>query len=408
MMRESAWRERVVQPYHRPALRRTLIMRRSERRSIAMIGLALLAVVLVIGLVIVVPRARQHGQTMQPTGIDQLAAQLRRWADKGLLTEEQAAAILAAEHPRTPRPAVPTGRVSVMVELLGYLGAVLAIIGAVLLAARYWQDLATWTRLTLLGLVAAALWAAGTMVREHADPALWRLRAVLWLLSSAAVAFFAALLAADVLELSGEAVALVAGLATATQAGLLWWRRPRPLQQLACLAGVVAATGGGVAVLGGSETVVGLSIWAVGVGWVLLGWRGLLPPAVVALLAGGMVLVLGAQAMTAVWEAAGLLLGLASAVALLVAGTRGRRLVVAGVGIWGVVMFLPATVVHFFAGTVGVPVLILLAGVVLLTITLVLLGVRLPWPQRAAPTPPEKRPAERTNRSDSAAGPHAA
>jgi hypothetical protein len=373
-----------------------------------MIGLALLAVVLVIVLVIVVPRTRQHGHTMPPTSIDPLAAQLRRWVAKGLLTEDQAAAILAVEHPRTPQPPAPTRPVSVMVELLGYLGGILAIIGAALLTARFWQDLATWTRLALLGLVAVALWAAGALVHEHADPALWRLRGVLWLLSSAAVALFAALFAADVLEVSGEAVALVAGLATATHAGLLWWRRPRPLQQLACLAGVVAVTGGGVAVLGGSETVVGLSIWAVGVLWVLLGWRGLLPPAVVALLAGGMVLLFGAQAMAAGWAAAGLLLGLASAVALLEAGTRGRRLALAGVGIWGVVMFLPATVVHFFAGTVGVPVMILLAGVVLLTVTLVLLGVRLPWSQAATPSPSEKSPAERSNRSDFAAGPPAA
>jgi hypothetical protein len=373
-----------------------------------MIGLTLLAVVLAIVLVILVPRARQHGQTMPPTSIDPLATQLRRWAAKGLLTEEQAAAILAAEHPQTPGPAAPTRPVSVMVELLGYLGGILAIIGAGLLAAQFWQDLATWTRLSLLGLVAAALWAAGAMVSEHADPALGRLRGVLWLLSSAAVAFFTALFAAEVVELSGEAVALVAGLATATQAGVLWWRRPRPLQQLACLAGVVAATGGGVAVLGGSETPVGLSIWAVGVGWVLLGWRGLLPPAVVALPGGAVVLLLGAQAMAAGWEAAGLLLGLASAVALLGAGMRGRRLALAGAGIWGVVMFLPATVVHFFAGTVGVPVLILLAGVVLLTVTMVLLGVRLPWSQATTPTPSEKRPAERSNRPNSMTGPDAA
>jgi hypothetical protein len=374
-----------------------------------MISLALLlAVVLVILLLVLLPRARQHGQAIQPAGIDPLAAQLRQWAAEGLLTQEQAAAILAAEHPRTPRPAAPTRPVSVIVELLGYLGGILAIIGAVLLAARFWQDLAIWTRLSLLGLVAVALWAAGAVVHEHADPALWRLRGVLWLLSSATVAFFAALFAADVLELRDEAVALTAGLATATHAGALWWRQPRPLQQLACLAGVVAATGGGVAVAGGSETVVGLSIWAVGVGWVLLGWRGLLPPTLVALLAGGMVLLFGAQAMAAGWPAAGLLLGLASAAGLLVAGTTGRRLALAGVGIWGVVMFLPATVVHFFAGTVGVPVLILLTGVVLLTVTLVILRVRLPWSHAATPTPSQKRPAERPSRSDSTPGPHAA
>jgi hypothetical protein len=71
-------------------------------------------------------------------------------------------------------------------------------------------------------------------------------------------------------------------------------------------------------------------------------------------------------------------------------------------------MFLPATVVHFFAGTVGVPVLILLAGVVLLTVTMVLLGVRLPWSQATTPTPSEKRPAERSNRPNSMTGPDAA
>jgi hypothetical protein len=250
-------------------------------------------------------------------------------AAEGLLTQDQTTAILAAEHARAPRPPAPTRPVSVMAELLGYLGGILAIIGAVLLAARFWQDLASWTRLTLLGLVAAALWAAGAMVHEHADPALWRLRGVLWLLSSGAVAFFAALFAAEVL----------------------------------------AAT-----------------------------CRGRLA-------GGGMVLVFGAQAMAAGWEAAGLVLGLASAAGLLVAGTTARRLVVAGVGIFGVVMFLPATVMYFFAGTVGVPLLILLAGVVLLTITLVLLGVRLPWSRAATPTPSKERPAERSNRPDSITGP---
>jgi hypothetical protein len=70
------------------------------------------------------------------------------------------------------------------------------------------------------------------------------------------------------------------------------------------------------------------------------------------------------------WEGRGLVFGLASAAGLLVAGTTSRRLALAVVGIVGVVMFLPATVVYFFAGTVGVPVLLLLAVVVLLTIIL--------------------------------------
>jgi hypothetical protein len=100
--------------------------------------------------------------------------------------------------------------------------------------------------------------------------------------------------------------------------------------------------------------------------------------------------------------------GLASAAGLLVAGTGGRRLGLAVVGIVGVVMFLPATVVHFFAGTLGGPVLILLAGVVLLAITLVMLRWRRPWRQAMPPTPARERPEERSSRLDSTTGPRTA
>jgi hypothetical protein len=103
-----------------------------------------------------------------------------------------------------------------------------------------------------------------------------------------------------------------------------------------------------------------------------------------------------------------LVFGLASATGLLAAGTTGRRLALAVVGIIGVVMFLPATVIHFFAGTVGVPLLLLLAGVVLLAVTLILLRWRPPRTQAMPPTPARERPDERSSRSGSGTGPRAA
>lgn len=371
-------------------------------------------VLLVVALLLVLLLAlasRTRRPPIRSAGADPLAAQLQRWTTDGLLSQEQASAILAAERARLPRPAPPAPPPrpgSVLVELLGYLGGTLAVIGAGLLAARFWPDLATWTRLSLVGLVAAALWGAGALVPEQAAPALWRLRGVLWLGSSAAVAFLAALFGTQVLELDGEAVALGAGLAAATHAGALWWRRPRPLQQLACLVGLAVAAGAGVALAGGNEAAVGLSIWTVGVLWVLAGWRGLLPPSVVALVAGAIVVLQGAQATAVRWEGAGLVFGLASAAGLLVAGTTGRRLALAAVGIMGVVMFLPATVIYFFAGTVGVPLLLLLAGVVLLAVTLVLLRRRQPWVQATPRTPAGERPEERSSPSDVLTGPPAA
>ena len=65
-----------------------------------MLGLGLLLVVLlVVVLVVVLPRVRRDGQAVQPPGIDPLPGQLRRWTADGLITQEQAAAILAAERP---------------------------------------------------------------------------------------------------------------------------------------------------------------------------------------------------------------------------------------------------------------------------------------------------------------------
>lgn len=89
----------------------------------------------------------------------------------------------------------------------------------------------------------------------------------------------------------------------------------------------------------------------------------------------------GAQATAQGGEGAGLVFGLASAAGLLVAGTTGRRHALAVVGIVGLVIFPPATVVHFFAGTLGVPLLLLLAGVALLAVTLALLRRRQPGPR---------------------------
>jgi hypothetical protein len=375
--------------------------------------IVLLAVALLLILLLALAsRTRPHARPTRSAGAGPLAARLQRWTTDGLLTQEQATAILAAERAQLPGPAPPARPArpaSVLVELLGYLGGTLAIVGAGLLAARFWPDLASWARLSLVGLVAMALWAAGALLPEQATPAVWRLRGVLWLGSSAAVAFFAALFGVEVLDLDGEAVALGAGLTAAIHAGVLWWRRPRPLQQLACLAGLAVAAGAGVALAGGDEAAVGLSVWAVGVGWVLAGWRRLLPPTVVALVAGGIVALQGAQATAQGWEGAGLVFGLASAAGLLVAGTGGRRLALAVVGIVGVVMFLPATVVYYFAGTVGVPVLLLLAGVVLLIVTLVLLRWRpLPRAQATPSTPASKQPEERSSPSDAPTGPRAA
>jgi hypothetical protein len=131
----------------------------------------------------------------------------------------------------------------------------------------------------------------------------------------------------------------------------------------------------GAAWLGGDEVAVGLSLWMLGALWLAGGWSGRLPPVVVAMASGAVTVLVGAQVTAVGWRGGGPVLGLASALALLLAGMSGQRRVVAGIGTAGVLVFLPWTAVHFFASAIGVPVVILLCGVVLLVVAVVLLVV---------------------------------
>jgi hypothetical protein len=163
-------------------------------------------------------------------------------------------------------------------------------------------------------------------------------------------------------------------------AALLWRWRDRPAQHLACLAGVLMAAGGAGGLFDGAEAL-GLTIAAAGVVWVVAGWRGLLPPEVIALVGGGVAVLAGAGVTVDGWPDAAPLLGLAAAVVLLAVGVATDRTPLTVVGLVGGFGYLPWTVGHFFADSLGVPLAMLLCGVALLAITLVVLR-RAPSPMR--------------------------
>lgn len=256
------------------------------------------------------------------------AGDLARWVAAGLLSEEQAAAILAHEQAAATAAPVPVAtraapvpgrprRVPVVAEALGYLGGMLAIIGLVLLVGQYWPDMATAGRLALSGAGALVLLGAGFVVREQEDPALARLRGFLWLASAAATAVFAGVLAADGFDAdSAESVAVASAGAVATHGGLLWWWRDRPLQQLACLGGLLVLAGSSVALAspGGGA---GLAVWAVGAAYVALGLRRRTPAPLLTEGIGGVAVVFGAFTTAGDWQGVGLVFAVTTAFGLL-------------------------------------------------------------------------------------------
>ena len=303
-------------------------------------------------------------------GSGDLAEVLRRAVAARILSAEQAQAVLAAERSRGEIPS--GGRRLLVTEALGYLGGLLALSGAVTLVWQYWREVPIAGRLGLLAAVAVTTWLVGAWISDGSAPALIRLRGALWFASSAAVAAFAGQVARDVAHV-GESVAwLSAGAVAAVHAALLWRRRDRPAQHLACLAGVLMAAGGAAGLTGGAD-LLGLAIAAAGAVWVVGGWLTLLPPEVIALVGGGVAVLAGAGITAGDWPDAAPLLGLAAAVVLLAVGVGTARTALTVVGLVGGFGYLPWTVGHFFADSLGVPVAMLLCGAALLAVTLIVL-----------------------------------
>jgi hypothetical protein len=260
--------------------------------------------------------------SLPPNG---LAAHISDWVAAGLLSSEEASAILAHEGlaPSAAPPAlapVPATRARLgswsVAEGLGYLGGMLAIIGLVLVVARYWADMATAGKLGLSGAGAVAFLIAGLAVRERAAPALDRLRGFLWLGSTAAAALFTGVLTfygfgAE----AAQTVVLVAAGVVSLESGLLWRWRDRPIQQATFLAAVAAFTGALVAMFAAGGPV-GVALWAVGVGFLVAGLRRWTPLPVLTEGIGSLTVVIGAVTIATAWEGSGLIAVLATALAL--------------------------------------------------------------------------------------------
>lgn len=300
-----------------------------------------------------------------------LAGALRRAVEARILSAEQAQAVLDAERARSGG-----GRRLPVIEAVGYLGALLALSGAVTLVLQYWREVPTAGRLGLLAAVAAVTWLVGARIGEDAAAALIRLRAALWFASTAAAAAFAGQAASDLAHAGDAPIWLWAGLAAAVHSGLLWGLpgrlRDRPAQHLACVAGVLMAAGGAAGLAGG-QGAVGLAVAGAGAVWVVAGCFALLPPPLIALTTGGVAVLAGAGITAGDWSDAAPLLGLAAAGVLLAVGVATDRTPLTVVGLAGLFGYLPWTVGHFFADSLGVPLAILLCGIALLTVTLVVL-----------------------------------
>ncbi len=193
----------------------------------------------------------------RPSSSD-LHKQLDRWVAAGLIDAGQAERIEAAEAQRAgttgpqragttgpqragaaegrsgagTEPVRAEGRVPLIAEAVGYAGGVLAVVASFVSVSMLWPDIPVSAQLAFAAVTAAVLGAAAFVMRIGDEPALARLRSVLWFLSTASVATFIGLLADQVWHLSAISSVLVTAVVTDVYAVLAWWRTRASLQHL--------------------------------------------------------------------------------------------------------------------------------------------------------------------------------
>ena len=170
----------------------------------------------------------------------ELRKHLDRWVAEGLIDTAQATRIESAEAPATG------ARAPLVAEALGYAGGVLAIAAGLYTVRDFWPNLSTGTVLAFAAAACVALGAGGAAVRTTSDPALRRLRSVVWLMSTVSLAVFAGTLADQVWGFGPASTTLVAATASAAYGTALWRRTRAALQHLAVFASLAVLAGTGL------------------------------------------------------------------------------------------------------------------------------------------------------------------
>jgi hypothetical protein len=297
-----------------------------------------------------------------------LREQLARWTAAGLIDPGLADRIEAAERERGV--ALPGRRLPLVAEVLGYVGAVIAITAIVVTVHQIWKHLPTAVEMASAGVIAVGLLLAGAALRTYTDPALARLRNVLWLLSTAGAAAFAAVLTGRYLQLTDVDGALTTSAASLAYAVPLWWRNRTTLQHLAAFGAAIAVLETGIDRIDprAGTFAFGIAMWVFALAWGFAASRGRLQPAPVGMLLSGAGALAGA--IIAMDHAAGVLLAITTVAGLFACGALIHQVPLIGIGAVGTLYVVPDTAHRYLPGSVAAPAAVAVVGMVLLGIAL--------------------------------------
>lgn len=299
-----------------------------------------------------------------------LTKSLQEWVSAGLIDEDQAQAIRS--HEETPQKET---RVPLVVEALGYVGGLLALVAIIIILAESWDEIGTFAKLGMVGVVAIVVLGLGAYFKTLPNEAAGRLSSFLWVLGTATVALWSGIFADLVLEVPDKAVPLLSSLAGLALALLLYVLSRSSLQQLVLVVAVGASLVSASVYLEQNVEGIGLAIWGIGVAWLILAWGEQVPPQTTAYVLGSLIMLVGPLALidAVSWAA---ILGVLSSVALVTVGVVVRRVVLLGIGGLGLFGYVPAAIFNYFGDSISIAVGLLISSGILLAAALVLARLR--------------------------------
>ena len=277
------------------------------------------------------------------------------------------AGVAAGEEPQGLGQERPRGRISLLTEAIGYIGAILVLAGGAVGIGQRWAEFSKPTRLAMLGAAALVFLAIGALTRSSTEPAFQRLTSVTWAMSVAAFAGTAAVVN-QFYDTEPETAFLTIATSSTAYAILLWALNRHAIQHAVMFAGLLVSVASILTrvIHEPAPWIIATAIWAIAVLWVALGWTRRVSPWWMALPLGLVVALIAPAAMDN--DPARFALGIGTAgcvMALSVAAKFTPGLAIGAVGMLGYVV---GVVTHYFSGTIGVPAALAITGLLILVL----------------------------------------
>jgi hypothetical protein len=281
---------------------------------------------------------------------------------------------LAAEELANPQD---RRRVSLLDESVAYVGASLILAGGGIAVGQSWADFSEWGHVAIFGGAAMFFLAVGLLVLRVDETAIQRMIGMVWLISAACAGAAAGIAAHEVRDSSGAVTALVIGLTIMTWSGLLWLVRRRELQLVAMFAGLIIAVCAVIITIAGHaepRLAIALGLWALGIGWVIVGWK--YPQPLWTTVPLGTVIALAGPSL-AVWDHGWVYaIAIASAAAAMAASIAVRSTLLLAAGTLALFGYISAAVIRYFHGSLGLPATLAICGVLLISLAVMIARMR--------------------------------